>query len=165
MEDPSPGPKPHRNIVAGEPVKWRVLALDWAIRPLFASGLFSGMGVLTTTGRKTGKLGRHAVRAIRDDDRVYLVSIPGPHANWVHNIRSDPRVQIRVGGETLHGTARELGQGPEREEARRVYIGTVNRADYLECILHWSGLPRAWKIQKLHTMWFEGGIPLVIEVD
>lgn len=159
------GPKPRSNIVAGQPVKWRVLALDWAIRPLFSSGVLRGMGVLTTTGRKTGKLRRHAVRAIRDGDRIYFVSIPGSHANWVHNIRDDPRVPIRLGGATLQGTARELVAGPERDAARRAYTGTVNGADYLECFIHWGGLPRSWKIRKLHEMWFDGGIPLVIRLD
>ncbi|MDH3623528.1 MAG: nitroreductase family deazaflavin-dependent oxidoreductase [Myxococcales bacterium] len=165
MSQRTSGAKPRSNIVAGQPVKWRVIALDRAIRPLFWSGVFRGMGVLTTTGRKTGKPRRHAVRAIRDNDRVYVVVINGKYAAWLHNLRDDPGVQIRLGGANLKGTAHELGEGQEREEARRVYVGTVNGADYLECILHWRGLPRRWKIQKLHEMWFEGGIPLVIKLD
>ena len=157
--------KPRTNIVAGQPVKWRVIALDRVIQPLFWSGVFRGMGVITTTGRKTGKLRRHAVRAIRENDRVYLVVINGTHAAWLHNLRANPRVQMRLGGANLQGRARELDDGPELEKARQVYVGTVNGADYLECLLHWHGLPRRWKIQKLHQMWFEGGIPLVVNLD
>jgi hypothetical protein len=46
--------------------------LDALLRPLFAHGPLSGKGVLTTTGRRTGKPRRHSVRAIRQRDRVLL---------------------------------------------------------------------------------------------
>ena len=66
---------------------------------------------------------------------------------------------------TLEGAAREVAYGPEREAARDAYVGTVNFADYIECFLHWSGRPARWKIRRLHAMWFDGGIPLVIDLD
>jgi hypothetical protein len=53
----------------------------------------------------------------------------------------------------------------ELEEARNAYTGTVNRADYVECFLHWRGRPTRQKIQELHRMWFEGGVPLVIDLQ
>jgi deazaflavin-dependent oxidoreductase (nitroreductase family) len=158
-------PLPRTNIVAGQPVRWRVTALDALLRPWFAHGPHRGMGVLTTVGRRSGRPHRHCVRAIRSGDRVYLVSIPGRHAAWVSNLRSHPRVRLEIRGATLEGMARELTPGPEREAARAVYVGTVNAADYIECFLHWRGRPARWKIQRLHTMWFDGGIPLVIDLD
>ena len=159
------GPKPRRNIVAGEPVKWRVIVLGALLRPWFARGMFQGMGVLGTVGRKTSKLRRHSVRAIREGAKVYIVSIPGPHALWVWNIRANPRVQVELGGAGIEGTAHELAEGPEREEARAVFVGTVNRVDYIECFIHWRGMPARWKIQRLHEMWFDGGIPVRIDLD
>jgi deazaflavin-dependent oxidoreductase (nitroreductase family) len=123
------------------------------------------MAVLSTVGRRSGKRRRHAVRAIREGNRVYLVAIPGSHALWLENIRANPRVALQVQGTTLTGTARELEDGPERDEAKAAYVGTVNGADYIECFLHWHGRPARWKIQRLHEMWFEGGIPLVIVLD
>ena len=123
------------------------------------------MGVLTTVGRRSGRRHRHCVRAIRKGDRVYLVAIPGGHAAWASNLRANPRVRLQIRGTTLEGTAREVGHGPEREAARTAYVGTVNAADYIECFLHWRGRPARWKIQRLHTMWFDGGIPLVIDLD
>jgi len=83
----------------------------------------------------------------------------------VSNIRTNPRVTLEIRGTTLVGAARELGPGPERDEARAAYVGTVNAADYIECFLHWHGRPARWKIQRLHEMWFDGGIPLVIDLD
>jgi deazaflavin-dependent oxidoreductase (nitroreductase family) len=157
--------EPRNNIVAGEPVKWRVKALDLLIRPWFAHGPHRGMAVLGTVGRRSGKSRRHAVRAIRKDNHVYLVAIPGRHASWLWNIRANPRVTLQVKGATLEGIARELGHGAERDEAKAAYVGTVNFADYIECFLHWRGRPARWKIQRLHEMWFDGGVPLVIVLD
>jgi hypothetical protein len=65
-----PAPLPRTNIVAGEPVRRRVTALDTLLRPWFAHGPHRGMGVLTTVGRRSGRLHRHCVRAIRSGDRV-----------------------------------------------------------------------------------------------
>ena len=101
-------PKPRSNIVAGEPVKWRVKALDVLLRPWFAHGPHQGMAVLTTVGRRSGKPRRHCVRAIRKGNRVYLVAIPGSHASWLSNIRTNPRVSLQVRGTKLVGMAREL---------------------------------------------------------
>lgn len=158
-------PKPRTNIVAGEPVKWRVKALDVVLRPWFAYGPHRRMAVLTTVGRRSGKARRHAVRAIRKGNRVYLVAIPGNHAAWVSNIRSNARVCLRVQRAKLWGTAREVGHGTERDAAKAAYVGSVNLADYIECFLHWRGHPARWKIQRLHEMWFDGGIPIVIDLD
>jgi deazaflavin-dependent oxidoreductase (nitroreductase family) len=157
--------QPRRNIVAGEPVKWRVKALDVLIRPWFAHGPHRGMAVLTTVGRRSGKPRRHAVRAIRKGNNVYLVAIPGSHAAWLTNIRANRRVSLHVRNTKLDGIAQELRPGPERDEAKAVYVGAVNLADYVECLLHWRGRPARWKIQRLHEMWFEGGVPLVIVLD
>jgi len=159
------GSQQRRVMIAGEPAKWRPRALSVFLRPWFARGAFRGMGRLTTVGRKTSKLRRHAVRAIRKGTTVYVVSIPGAKASWLLNIRANPRVKMELRGAIAEGTAQELGEGPEREEARAAYVGTVNRADYLECILHWRGLPRRWKIQQLHEMWFDGGTPIRIDLD
>jgi deazaflavin-dependent oxidoreductase (nitroreductase family) len=156
---------PRRNIVAGEPVKRRVKALDVLLRPWFAHGPHRGMGVLTTVGRRSGKPRRHCVRAIRDGSRAYLVAIPGGHAAWVSNLRANPRVCLQIRGATYNGTARELGGGLERDAAKVVYVGTVNVADYVECFLHWRGLPARWKIRRLHETWFDGGIPIVIDLE
>src|SRR5437660_881877 len=66
------------------------MALPWFVllRP-------AGYGVLTTTGRRTGKTRRKCVRAIRRGECVYLVAIPGGQAAWLKNIRAHPAVRVR----------------------------------------------------------------------
>ncbi len=123
-----------------------------------------GFGVLTTVGRRTGKTRRRCVRAIRRGDRVYIVSIGGPRAAWVKNLRANPRVRLRIRGGTFDGLARELTDPDERREAMAAYCGTINRLDYAECRLHRGGRPTRQRIEELHRKWFTTGLPLVVEL-
>jgi deazaflavin-dependent oxidoreductase (nitroreductase family) len=124
-----------------------------------------GFGVLTTTGRKTGKTRRKCVRAIRRTDRAYIVSIPGASAAWLKNIRSDPKVSLRIRGGTFAGRARELSDPAEAEQARQAYCETLNATDYAECLMHRRGRPSGSKIKELHRTWFNEGIPLVVQLE
>jgi deazaflavin-dependent oxidoreductase (nitroreductase family) len=125
----------------------------------------SGFGVVTTTGRRTGKARRKCIRAIRRGTRAYIVSIGGAEGAWLKNIRANPNVDLRIRGETVRGTARELRDDAERQEAADAFCQTVNPFDYLECIVHRRGRPTRSKIIELHSTWFEGGIPLVVELS
>jgi deazaflavin-dependent oxidoreductase (nitroreductase family) len=133
----------------------------------------AGYGVLTTTGRKTGKPRRTCVRVVRGGDRAYLVALHPPHltlANpaavqaWVHNIRANPNVRLRIRGGTFDGIAREIADEDERELARAALCETVYLGDYGECALHLRGLPSRTKVQELHQYWFQTGIPIVIDL-
>jgi deazaflavin-dependent oxidoreductase (nitroreductase family) len=141
--------------------------------PLFMLLPQSGFGVLTTTGRKTGKARRKCIRVVRRGDRAYLVQLRPPElamvrptavAAWVWNIRANPNVKLRIRGGTFTGIARELADAGELAEAREALCETVNLFDYSECRLHLRGLPTRSKIKDLHRYWFDTGIPLVIEL-
>ena len=125
----------------------------------------SGFGVLTTTGRRTGKARRKCIRAIRTGDRVYIVSIGGPGAAWVKNIRANPAVRLRMPGGTFAGVVRELQPGTSAaREGMRVYCETINRFDYDECRVHRPGKPTPEKITEMHGSWFTTGTPFVIDL-
>jgi deazaflavin-dependent oxidoreductase (nitroreductase family) len=137
--------------------------------PYFTALPPSGFGVLTTTGRKSGKRRRKCIRVIRSGEQAYLLMIrpklaAGPAA-WLLNIRADPRVRVRLRGGTYNGVARELADGAERERARRAYCEAVTPFDYNECTFHRPGVPTRSKIVELHRSWFETGIPLVVELS
>lgn len=132
----------------------------------------SAFGVITTTGRKTGRARRTCVRVVRRGERAYLVSLrppvlamkrPTAVAAWVWNIRANPDVTLRIRGGTFAGVARELTEAEELAGAREALCETVTFVDYAECSLHLRGLPTRSKIQDLHRYWFDTGIPLVIE--
>lgn len=119
---------------------------------------------MTTTGRTTGKARRKCVRAIRDGDRVYVVSLRGPHAAWMHNIRADARMQLRIRDGTFKGLAREIEDPEERRQARDVYCNTVNAFDRMEYRMHRSAPPTPERIRDLHTQWFSVGTPIVVQI-
>src|SRR5688572_16215043 len=124
-----------------------------------------GFGVLPTTGRRSGKTRRKCVRAIRRGDRAYIVSIPGASAAWLKNIRSNPKVSLRIRGGTFAARARELRDPAQAEQAREAYCETLNATDYVECMMHRRGRPTRAKIKELHGRWFNEGIPLVVEFE
>ncbi|WP_102144873.1 nitroreductase family deazaflavin-dependent oxidoreductase [Mycobacterium hubeiense] len=133
----------------------------------------AGFGVLTTTGRKTGKRRSKCVRVIRSGDRAYLAALRLPHIAvqhpdwvnaWVHNIRANPLVRLRIRGGTYDGVAREIDDAAEREHARRLLCDNVFPTDYCECALHVRGLPSRTKVQDLHRYWFKTGNPVAIDL-
>ncbi len=141
--------------------------------PFFAARTPSGYGVITTTGRKTGKARRKCIRVSRRGDKAYIVMLRPPElamsrpsavAAWVWNIRANPNVHLRMRNGTFAGVARELKEPAELEQAREALCETVNLFDYGECDLHLRGLPTRTKIKKLHHYWFDTGIPLVVEL-
>lgn len=139
--------------------------LSASMLPLFQLRPPAGFGVLTTTGRKTGKARRKCVRAIRsaDDSRVYIVSIDGAGNGWVKNIEANPHVRLRVRGGRFMGVARRLRETAETQEAMATYCEPVNPFDYVECANWRKGRPTQSKIKQLHRTWFERGVPLVVE--
>lgn len=124
-----------------------------------------GFGVLTTTGRRTGKKRRKCVRAIRDGDSVYLVSLGGSTAAWFLNLKTDPRVRLRIRDGRFEGVAREITDPGEHEKAKKVYAGTVNPFDAMEYRMHRPNRPTRDRIQEMHEKWFTDGTPVVIELS
>lgn len=138
--------------------------LSGAQLPFFLARPPRGFGVLTTTGRKTGRKRRRCVRAIRSGDRVYVVAIKGPRTAWLKNVEAKPQVELRIRGGSFEGSARRLLDPAELREAELAYCGSINPFDFLECALWRSGRPSSAKIRELHESWFGQGAPLVVEL-
>ncbi|WP_249358870.1 nitroreductase family deazaflavin-dependent oxidoreductase [Nocardia cyriacigeorgica] len=141
--------------------------------PLFRLRTPANFGILTTTGRKSGKPRSRCVRAVLDGDRAYLVML-GPImtglpkeqsiAAWLRNIRADPKVRLKIPGGTRTGVAREITDPVEAAHARQIYTTAVKPFDYAEYRFHVAGRPTRAKIQRLHQHWFDNGIPVVIDL-
>lgn len=129
--------------------------------PLFRTRPPRNYGVLEMSGRKTGKTRRKCVRAVRDGEVAYLVSIR--RSAWLANVRANPNVRLRIRGGTFPGVVREPHEG-EVERARKVYCETANLFEYAECMMWRRGRPTRAKITELHRDWFARGTPLVIEL-
>ena len=124
-----------------------------------------GFGILTTVGCRSGKLRPQSVRAIRQGDAVYVVAMMGERAAWLKNVRTNPRVTVRLGRGTLDGSAREITDSVERRRAIDAYVGTVVFADYVDYLVYHWDFPTRSKIVRAHRQYFEDGIPLIIQLE
>jgi deazaflavin-dependent oxidoreductase (nitroreductase family) len=75
---------------------------------------------LTTTGRRTGSAREIEIWFTERGGHFYIIAEHGERANWVRNIRANPRVHVRVGDRRLKGTARLVADEREPELARVV---------------------------------------------
>ena len=74
---------------------------------------------LTTTGRTSGQPREIEIWFIQRDGRFYVIA-EYETSQWVRNVRANPQVSWRVGGETLRGTARVLESGALRDGVREL---------------------------------------------
>ena len=159
---PLPGRERHRNPFLRSAAGVRVLSV--LQKPFFAFLPPTGFGVLATTGRKTGEMRRTPVRAVRRENKAYLVAIGGGRNAWLKNIEANPNVHLRIRGGTFSGLARQLRGEAETRDALGAYCETVNWFDYFECAIWRKGRPRRSKITDLHLTWFAQGVPVVIDL-
>ncbi|WKG05090.1 nitroreductase/quinone reductase family protein [Mycolicibacterium sp. HK-90] len=133
----------------------------------------AGYGVLTTTGRRTGRRRSRCVRIVRAGDRAYVVALRPPKLavehpdwvnGWVHNIRAEPAVSVRLPGGSRRGRATEITDPAEYRMARALLAERVYLVDFAECAIHLRGLPSKAKILGLHRYWFDTGNPVRIDL-
>lgn len=125
----------------------------------------AGYAVLETTGWRTGRRRRKCVRAIRSGDTAYVVAIGGGLTGWVQNLLADPHVRLRHGRRWYAGTAHVVDEPAELPDARHAYVDTNVPFDYATCDMHRRGLPSRQKIVELTGAWFEGGLPIAIDLQ
>lgn len=157
-------PKPRRNPLTASALGGRILSASQL--PLFLLHPPRLYGVLTTTGRKSGKRRRRCIRAARVGDTAYVVAIKGRKSFWLRNAEAHPEVTLRIRGGTFTGTARPVESGSEREAARTAYCdpppGPFERAEYS---MWRQGRSTPEKIRELHRHWFDTGVPLAIDLE
>jgi deazaflavin-dependent oxidoreductase (nitroreductase family) len=76
---------------------------------------------LCTRGRRTGRDHEIEIWFAVDGGTLYLLSGGGERADWVRNLRADPRVTVRVRDRTRPGRAHAVAaRTDEDERARRL---------------------------------------------
>jgi deazaflavin-dependent oxidoreductase (nitroreductase family) len=83
---------------------------------------------LTTTGRRTGRARTIEIWFTEAAGRLYVIAERGERADWVRNIRRDPRVAVRVGERRVRATARVLDR--PGDAARRRRVAALSEAKY-----------------------------------
>ncbi len=77
---------------------------------------------LTTTGRVTGRSHTIEIWFALHGSTLYMLSGGGSRADWVKNLRHDPRVTIRLGTEHISGHARVVDDTAEDARARQLLV-------------------------------------------
>jgi deazaflavin-dependent oxidoreductase (nitroreductase family) len=77
---------------------------------------------LTTTGRSSGNPHTIEIWFALHGDRVYLLAGGGDQSDWVRNVRLEPRVALRLGGEDMICRARVVDDPDEDALARRLLL-------------------------------------------
>jgi deazaflavin-dependent oxidoreductase (nitroreductase family) len=74
--------------------------------------------MLETTGRKSGQPRWTAVGGSVVDNQFWMVSEHGDHSDYVYNIKANPAVRVRIGGQWRNGTAHLLPDDDARKRLR-----------------------------------------------
>ena len=77
---------------------------------------------LTTTGRTSGNPHTIEIWFALRGDRLYLLAGGGEQSDWVRNIRREPRVGLRLGGDDMICRARVVEDPDEDALARRALL-------------------------------------------
>ena len=90
--------------------KWVTTKLvNPGVRALIERGLFPpAWSLLETTGRKSGQPRRTPVGNGKRGDVFWIVTEHGHHADYVKNIKANPRVRLKIGRDWHSGTAHIL---------------------------------------------------------
>ena len=124
-----------------------------------------GVALLTVTGRRSGKLRRRPIRAIREGTSLYAVAILGARSDWLGNLRANPQARARAGTRTREVTLREITDPAEREKAEQLYVETVVPYDYFDVpIVEWAW-PSPSRIRRSHREWLERGTLVALELE
>lgn len=95
---------------------WRVA------NPVFRAlaGRVPGLVLLETTGRRTGRIHQVPVAGRAQGNVVWLVAGHASDCDYLHNLRADPQVRVRVGGRWRDGVADVVPEDDPRSRALRV---------------------------------------------
>ena len=91
---------------------------------LVGAGLIPHSYLLTTHGRKTGRIRRNPVVVAEQDGKRWLVAPYGP-VSWVHNARAAGHIELARRWKTQAYTIREVS-GEEAGPILKLYVGIAS---------------------------------------
>ncbi|WP_166906652.1 nitroreductase family deazaflavin-dependent oxidoreductase [Mycobacterium sp. DL440] len=127
----------------GTAIKWMSRAQTWIFKKTggrFGDKFLRGaeVGILTTTGRKSGEERDSPLLFLQEGRRIVLVASQGGRATnpmWYLNLVANPRVKFQTKQETLELTARDATDA-ERDEywpkLDAMYADFVNYRSYTD---------------------------------
>ena len=106
-------------------------------------------GYLTTTGRVSGQPREIEIWFGVDGGILYMLSGGRDRSNWVRNIMRQPRVSIRIGGQTFNGRARIVDEDSEEDRRARKLLVEKYQPGYSGDLTNWgrTALPVAVELE------------------
>jgi deazaflavin-dependent oxidoreductase (nitroreductase family) len=104
---------------------------------------------LTTSGRRSGRPHTVEIWFAMAGDTVYLLSGGGDRSDWVRNLRAEPHVTIRVGGDERRASAR-LVEASEEDERLRGLLA----AKY-----------QGWRAGQPLSGWARSALPVALDLE
>jgi len=97
---------------------------------------------LTTMGRRTGLPRQIEIWFVFCRERLYVFAESGEAAEWVKNIRRNPKVTVRIGEYQIDATARVLDRQADRKLWEQVAAIAVHKYGWGEGLpVEITGLP------------------------
>jgi deazaflavin-dependent oxidoreductase (nitroreductase family) len=109
--------------------------------------------ILSTYGRKTGKVHHTPVEYFQHQGRVYVMSGFGSKPDWFKNILADPHITLQINKKILHATARKpetesewdgvvafLKSSPIAEFTDNDSLSNLDKPEVLDAIKTWPVL-------------------------
>lgn len=104
---------------------------------------------LTTRGRVTGEPHEIEIWFAARGATAYLLSGQGAEADWVRNLRAEPRVRLRIGDETREASARFVEDAAEDRRARELL----------------AAKHQGWRPGEPFSEWAETALLVAIDLD
>lgn len=92
---------------------------------------------LTTTGRVSGKPRTIEIWFGLSGPALYMLAGNGERAQWVRNLRKQPRVSVRIGEQAFPGQARVVTDAEEDALARRMLVAKY-QPGYSNDLTNWG---------------------------
>jgi len=108
------------------------------------------MCYLTTAGRTSGRPHEIEIWFGIRDRTVFMLSGGGDAADWVKNIKKDPRVRLRIDTQTAALTARLVMPGTREDTVARELL---------------DGKYMGWHAGKKLSRWARGAVSVAIDLD
>jgi len=107
--------------------KFSTAVAKYVVNPLTRAfaGYVPLWALLETTGRKSGLPRRTPVGNGIEGNTFWLIAEHGHKANYVRNIKANPKARVRVGGRWRNGTAHLMPEDDARARQRNMRRGNA----------------------------------------
>lgn len=118
--------------------RWALRGLNRLMLPLFRFGRlmrptrFGGwLCVLRTRGRRTGRIREVTLDYAPEAGGIWIAAGLGERTAWLHNVRADPCVEVRLGGRWWPGRVAEVTDPADRLRGARQLLRHAGFMGYI----------------------------------